>query len=165
VDEVLGCLRRGLAEQVELDVAVLGGNRGLGHVGSFSNGIYWVGVDGAVVGASDGGAVAAGDEVGAVEAPGGPSVTVTEIMATGSRALLPLADPLLGIAAIASTTSMPEVTSPMIAYGYCELTSDVFASSARTMKNCEPWLLACGVRAIATVPRRYVPFSGSSWIV
>src|SRR5690348_9531753 len=33
------------------------------------------------------------------------------------------------------------------------------------MKNCEPTLLGCDVRAIATVPRWYLAVTGSSWMV
>ncbi len=63
-------------------------------------------------------------------------------MIAGSRGRSPLS----GSAAMASTASMPDVTSPKIVYWYGSRTS------ARQMKNCEPLVLGPAL-AIATVPR------------
>jgi len=55
-------------------------------------------------------------------------------------------------AVIASATSIPVVTDPMIWY-VLALASDDWAASESTMKNCDPTEFGAAVRAIATVPR------------
>ena len=112
---------------------------------------------GVAVGAGVGVAVGAGVEVatgvGVGTGVGLGSWMVTEVMTTGSMAEF-AGGPLLGLAAIWSTTSMPDTTSPKMTYvRYCSRASR--AASSRTMKNCDPCEFGWDVRAMATTPRPY----------